>query len=43
VDGVKVAGLRTWEEQRRYLKRLKEHFGKQLPRSIKYSDIEAYK
>jgi integrase len=43
VDGVKVAGLRRWGEQRSYLSRLREHFGKRLLRSIKYSDIEAFK
>lgn len=43
VEGVKVAGLRRWEEQRRYLARLREHFGKQVLRSIRYRDLEAFK
>ncbi|HEU0179423.1 MAG TPA: site-specific integrase [Blastocatellia bacterium] len=42
-DGVKVAGLRSWEMQRWRLKHLIKIFGKRRIRSITYADIERYR
>lgn len=41
--GDKVAGLRSWQDQRRRLKGLCEHFGKRLIKSITFADLESYK
>jgi integrase len=42
-DGVKVAGLRSWEMQRWRLKHLIDLFGHRRIRSITYADIERYR
>lgn len=42
VDDQKIAGLRSVLEVRRYIKILREHFGKQKLKSISYDDIRAF-
>ena len=43
VDGVKVSGRRSLKPLQPVLKALIDHFGQRLVRSIKASDLEAYK
>ncbi len=43
VDGRKVAGLRSYEDQRRRLKLLRKYFGKRKLRDLTYGDIEKFK
>lgn len=42
-NGIKVAGLRSYDRQLSFIKPLKEFFGRKTIRSIKPSDLEAYK
>jgi integrase len=42
-DGRKIAGMKSYKSQQSHLKVLKDYFGSQLIRSIKPSDIEAFK
>ncbi|MCI0339064.1 MAG: site-specific integrase [Acidobacteria bacterium] len=42
-DGQKVAGLRSWQDQRRRLKLLSGYFGKRLVKAVTFADLEAYK
>lgn len=43
VDGRKVAGLRSYEDQKRRLKTLRDYFGKRKLRELTYGDIEKFK
>lgn len=43
VDDPKVAGLRSVLEVRRYIKDLREYFGKQKLKYISYDDIRAFR
>lgn len=43
VDGRKVAGLRSYEDQQRRLKVLRSYFGKRKLRDLTYGDIEKFK
>lgn len=43
VDGRKVAGLRSYEDQKRRLKVLREYLGKRKLRELTYGDIEKFK
>ncbi len=42
-DGQKVAGLRSWRDQRWRLKRLTEYFGARRVKSVTFADLESYK
>ncbi len=42
-NGIKVSGKRSVQPSKSSLKPLREYFGRMLVRSIKFSDIEAYK
>lgn len=42
-DGRKVAGLRSWRYTKSFLPTLVNHFGRRQLRSIKHSDLEAFR
>ncbi len=42
-DGIKVSGLRSYNNQRYLLKSLRQHFHNKIVRNIKPGDLEAYK
>lgn len=42
-DGQKVAGLRSWKDQRCRLKLLTDYFGKRRVKTITFADLETYK
>ena len=43
IDGRKIAGRRDWKRFRQILEVLKNHFGKDLLKSISYSDVEYFR